>query len=216
MVSVTTDLAVLSDCLYWWCQARQFSFLGAVSSYFVCSLPGFRAYYRGSNTWCRRHPLCCFRTLVRFAFFFFFFILKLSWALCDLCWALGPRFCKTLQQMLTAVPGQHPGAWAPAEPSPKADGMLLLLARFSLVNTNKRFISLLPALDLCMYCVYLNLRWLCQFSQLIQERQPTIVTLFFLVGLASWYDSLCMIWGKSRGGVRYKVKLPQKRPLTNT
>lgn len=60
--------------------------------------------------------------------------------------------------MLTAVPGQHLGAVAPAEPSPKADGMLLLLARFSLVNMFKRFLSLLPALVLSMCCVCLNLR----------------------------------------------------------
>lgn len=112
----------------------------------------------------------------------FSFTLKLSWALCELRWALGPQFCKTLQQMLTAVPGQHPGAVAPAEPSPKADGMLLLLARFSLVNIFKRFLSLLPALVLSIRCVCLNLRWLRQFSQLIQERQPAMSYSF------SWLD----------------------------
>lgn len=46
--------------------------------------------------------------------------------------------------MLAAV--QHPGALAPAEPSPKADDVLLLLAMFSLVN-----------IDLGMYSVCLNL-----------------------------------------------------------
>lgn len=194
-----------------------FSFLGAVSLYFVCSLPGSEAtavvvvHGVGGTLFAVSWHWLDLRS--------FSFTLKSSWALCELCWVLGPQFCKNLQQMLTAVPGQHTGALAPAEPSSKADGMLLPLARFSLVNTFKILLFLLPALDLGIYCVYLKLRWFCQFSQLLQERQPTVSdsfsSLFFPVGLAGRHDSLCMIWGKSSSWVRYNMKLPQKRPLTN-
>jgi len=57
--------------------------------------------------------------------------------------------------MLTAVPGQRPSALAPAEPSPKADGVLLLLARLPLINMTEQFLSTWPALDpgMCLVCL---------------------------------------------------------------
>lgn len=91
-------------------QAWHFSVLGAVSSYFVCSLPGFRGYYRGNDTWCRRHPLCCSITLVRFAFLFLY-----SAVIVGFVWALLSSWASILQNSST-------NADCSARPAPRCFG----------------------------------------------------------------------------------------------